>query len=323
VLGCASIARRRVLPALVAEPDAQLVAVASRSRAKCAAFAAEFGCAAAGDYDELLARTDLDAVYIPVPTGLHEHWAARALRSGRHVLCEKPVATSAAGAAALFDLAAARGLVLMENLMFLRHGQHEAVERLVAAGAIGEVRGFSAAFGIPPLPDDDVRYDPALGGGALFDVGVYPLRAAQLFLGAELEVAGAVLSVNAPKTVDTAGHVLAYQHGGVGAHLAFGFVHGYHSRYELWGSEGRLVLDRAFTPPADLAPVVRVERPGRIETHELAPDDQVGNTVRAFAQAALGRTPPPGDNGSVALARLVERVRAAAATTALLPAVLH
>jgi dTDP-3,4-didehydro-2,6-dideoxy-alpha-D-glucose 3-reductase len=313
VLGCADIAWRRVLPAIVAEPRIRLVAVASRDAAKARRFTERFGGEPVAGYEPLLDRGDLDAVYIPLPTGLHARWAVRALRRGLHVLVEKPLATSRAEAAVMLDTARAADRRLMENFMFLHHGQHQEVRRLVAAGEIGELRSFSCAFGIPPLPAGNVRHRADLGGGSLLDVGVYPLRAARLMLGPDLDPVGAVLRTDPELGVDVAGHVLLTTPTGVTAELSFGFEHAYRSSYALWGSAGRIVLDRAFTPPPTLRPVLRLEKQDLVQEFTLAADDQYGAVVRSFAAAVLDKVPPrDGEEDLLGMSDLVDRVRSCA-----------
>ncbi|MEV4636651.1 Gfo/Idh/MocA family oxidoreductase [Actinoplanes sp. NPDC049548] len=314
VLGCASIARRKMLPALVADPSVDLVAVASRTADRAAEFAALFGCAGVTGYDELLARSDIDAVYIPLPAGLHAEWVRAALEAGKHVLVEKPAVTSSADAVALVELAAKRDLLLMESFMFLYHGQHAAVADLVASGAIGETRAFTSDFGIPPLPAGDIRNDAALGGSALADVGVYPLRAAQLFLGPDLEVVGATSTVDPALGVDVAGAVLLRNPAGVTAQLSYGFTHMYRSMYALWGGTGRLELHRAFTPPDSWQPVLRIERQSVVEERTLPADSQFPNVVRAFTAAIQDRAAAQAHGADlVRQAALVDAVRAASA----------
>ncbi|WP_063804433.1 Gfo/Idh/MocA family protein [Streptomyces roseifaciens] len=282
LLGCADIALRRVLPAVARTGGIALTAVAARDAARAAQVAQQYGAVAAAGYAELLERDDVDAVYVPLPSALHAEWTERALLAGKHVLAEKPLTLDAGETARLVDLARSRGLVLMENFMFVHHPQHRRVRQLLDEGAIGELRTLHAAFAIPPRPDDDIRYRADLGGGALFDVGVYPLRAAQLLLGPGLEVTGADLRTDAERGVDVAGSVLLRRHDGVTAHLTFGMEHHYTSRYEVLGSTGRLRLDHAFTPPAGHRPVVVVERQGGVEELELEPFDQVTAAVRAL-----------------------------------------
>ncbi|MFC8827291.1 Gfo/Idh/MocA family protein [Streptomyces sp. NPDC057137] len=287
VLGCAEIARRRMLPAFAASAHTRLVAVASRDAARARSTAAPYDARPVHGYHPLLERDDIDAVYVPLPAALHHTWVEAALRAGKHVLAEKPLTTEATGTARLFRLARRGGLALVENVMFVHHPQHETVRRLVADGAVGELRSFRAEFSVPRLPAADIRHQPELGGGALWDTGVYPVRAALHFLGPHLEAVGAVLTKDRGLGVDTSGAALLRTPSGVTAQLAFGLDHGYASAYELCGSHGRISVDRAFTPPADHAPVVRIEsRAGRREIR-LEPCDQVAAAVSAFASAAL------------------------------------
>lgn len=239
VLGTASIARRRLLPALAACPDTRLVAVASRALATAEDAAAPYGCRAVEGYEALLARDDVDAVYVPLPAALHAPWVRAALTAGKHVLAEKPLSTDAATTRGLFALARDQGLVLSENMMFVHHARHTAVRRLLEDGAIGEVRAFHAAFTVPRPPDGDIRHSAGLGGGALGDMGVYPLRAALHLLGDGLRVAGAVLTAAPGSEVETSGAALLRTPEGASVHCAFGMGQSYRSLYEVWGNAAR------------------------------------------------------------------------------------
>lgn len=311
VLGCANIARRRMIPALLEQPLTELVAVASRTAGKAGSFADQFGCEAVTGYENLLARTDIDAIYIPLPAGLHAQWAVRALAAGKHVLCEKPLATTSAEAHEAVALARERGLLLMESFMFLHHSQHTAVQKLVADGAIGEIRAFSSEFGFPPLPPEEDRY-LARRASALLEVGVYPIRAAQLFLGSGLEVVGAHLrtDADADSGLDVSGAALLRAPSGASAHLTFGFGHFYRCTYSLWGSVGRLSLHRAFTTPDAHPPTVRIERQDHVEELTLAPDHQFVNIAGAFARTVLeGQDFEPHAEAILRQAALVDAVR--------------
>jgi predicted dehydrogenase len=289
VLGAADIAWRRVLPAIEAAPEAELVGVASRDLLKAQRFTDRFGGRPEPGYAELLERADIEAVYVPLPAALHADWVERALLAGKHVLAEKPLTTERARTAELLALAKECGLVLMENVMFVHHPRQAAVRRLLEHGAIGELRSFRAAFAIPQLPPDDIRFQPELGGGALLDVGYYPVRAALHLLGGGLELVGATLERPADHRVETGGAALLRTPDGVSVHLTFGIGYAYRSEYELWGSKGRLRVDRAFTPPADHAPVLELVLPAGPERVELEPADQVAATVAAFTAAVRGR----------------------------------
>ncbi|MET9845390.1 Gfo/Idh/MocA family protein [Streptomyces ossamyceticus] len=289
LLGAADIAVRRILPAVSRAPGITLTAVASRDPDRAKALAAAYGADALPDYRAVLADPHVDAVYVPVPAALHADWVRAALEAGKHVLAEKPLTTDPRTTAELVALARKSRLVLRENHLFVHHPQHRAVLDLIARGAVGEVRAVSAAFAIPPRPPADIRYRPDLGGGALLDVGVYPLRAAQLLLGPALRVAGAVLRTDPARGVDVGGAALLCRDAdGATAHLTFGMEHRYTSRYEVLGSTGRLRLDHAFTPPPDHRPVLLLEGPDGVRRHELEPYDQCLGGVEAFARAVRG-----------------------------------
>ncbi|MCX5199467.1 Gfo/Idh/MocA family oxidoreductase [Streptomyces sp. NBC_00249] len=309
VLGCADVAFRRMLPAMVRGPLVSLVAVASRDAGKARSFAGRFGCDAVEGYERLLARPDIDAVYIPLPTRIHAQWSVRALRAGKHVLCEKPAATTLREASQVVAAAREGGLLVMESFMFLHHGQHARVRELLRDGVIGRLREVSADFGIPAPPAS------ASSGtlSSLEETGVYPLRAARLFAGEQLEVVGATLSPASGAGADTSGTVLLRSPSGVTARLGFGWDRSYRCAYELWGSEGRLTLDRAFTTPDTHRPVLRVERPEGVRELTLLPEAQFENTVEAFALAVRRQA----DFGShyddvLRQATLVEAVRSSA-----------
>jgi dTDP-3,4-didehydro-2,6-dideoxy-alpha-D-glucose 3-reductase len=321
VLGCADIGWRRTLPAMVEEPSVTVTAVASRDPEKAAAFAQRFGAEPVTGYAELLARDDVDAVYVPLPTGLHAEWVGRALESGKHVLSEKPLCADSGQAERLLLAARERGLLLWENLTFVHHPQHRAIRELVTAGELGEVRSVSAVFGIPPLPPTDIRYRPELGGGALLDLGPYVAQTALLFLGPELEVVGATLRTDPGSGVDVAGAALLRSATGATAHLAFGFEHTYASAYTIWGDTGRLELDRAYTPPPDWVPTLRIHRQTGTEVRDLQPENQFRASARSFAEAVRLGEPRPLDLVHILRrAALLDEIRERAGVPAAVPA---
>ncbi|MQA12512.1 MAG: gfo/Idh/MocA family oxidoreductase [Pseudonocardiaceae bacterium] len=285
VLGCADIAVRRVLPALAAMPDAQVTVIASRDPAKAATVTSVFGGEPVHGYAAALDRDDVDAVYLPVPVALRPEWTERALLAGKHVLAEKPVTAEYGPTARLFTLARERGLALMENIMFVTHPLHREVRRLIEDGAIGALRSFHSAFTVPERAADDIRYQPALGGGALLDVGIYPVRAAMYFLG-ELSVTGTVLSRSPGHVVDTSGAILLQTPGKVPAQVTFGMENAYLSAYELRGDRGRVIVDRAYQPPPDNDPVIQLEQPDGRRHLRQPPADQVTATLARFVSAA-------------------------------------
>ena len=182
VLSTAGIGRL-VIEATRAADHAEFVAVASRDADRARAFAGELGLEASfGSYEELLASSQLDAVYVPLPVAMHTEWTVKALEAGKHVLCEKPFATSAADAARCFDAAEAAGRYCVEGLMYRHHPQTTLARQLVAGGAIGRLAHVRAALSVS-VPPDDIRRSLELGGGALGDLGCYCASAIRLFAG--------------------------------------------------------------------------------------------------------------------------------------------
>ena len=188
---------RVVVPAIGGSTEAEFVAVAGRDAGRAAAYATELGVPRSfGSYDELLACDEVDAVYVPLPIALHTEWTIRALRAGKHVLCEKPFATTAADAAACFDAAEAAGRICIEGLMWRHHPQTLLAQKLIADGVIGDVSFIRAALSVSVGPGD-IRRTGRLGGGASLDLGCYCISAIRLF-------GGQPTAVSAAQVIDTA-----------------------------------------------------------------------------------------------------------------------
>ena len=176
ILGTGNIARKFAgqLPQC---SRAELTAVGSRRAQSAERFAEEFGGSARGGYDALLADADTEAVYVSLPNSLHCEWTVRALEAGKHVLCEKPIASNLAEAEEMFDVARRTGRVLIEAFMYRCHPAIEKLIETVGSGTIGQVKLIRShfTFNRPDAPDD-VRFQPDLAGGSLMDVGCYPIN---------------------------------------------------------------------------------------------------------------------------------------------------
>jgi predicted dehydrogenase len=192
ILGAARIAPRAVVQPARAFPGAQAFAVAARDAERARRFAARYEIPRVHpDYDTLLADPDVDAVYVPLPNGLHARWTIRALEAGKHVLCEKPFAASVAEAEAMAAAAARAGRVLVEAFHYRYHPLFARVRAILDAGEIGEVRHLEAHLCIPCFPPGDIRYRADLAGGALMDAGCYTVHILRHLTGAEPEVVAA------------------------------------------------------------------------------------------------------------------------------------
>ncbi|MGH3102328.1 MAG: Gfo/Idh/MocA family protein, partial [Thermoleophilia bacterium] len=273
VLSTASIGRL-VIEAARAADHAEFVAVASRDADRARAFADELGLEAGfGSYEELLASSAVDAVYVPLPVALHTAWTVKALEAGKHVLCEKPLATSAAGAARCFDAAEAAGRHCVEGLMYRHHPQTTLARELVAGGAIGRLAYVRAALSVS-VPPDDIRRSVRLGGGALGDLGCYCVSAIRLFAGEPAQVWAAQVR-DGPAGVDL--HLAATLRlpGDVLAQFDVALDLTRRDELELVGTEGHLTIP---DPWLCRAPHLELSRNGRVEHIPVDPEGTLGLT---------------------------------------------
>jgi predicted dehydrogenase len=287
VLGCSEFAGRAMIPAIKDTPEIELKAVASRELAKARGFADRFGCDAVGGYGRLLEREDIDAVYVPLPPGLHEEWVLRSLDAGKHVLVEKPFAGTAEIGVALVRRAKEQKLLILENFLFLHHSQFAWVRDCLAKGTLGELRLLRTTFTIPPLKPDNFRYQSALGGGALLDLAPYVVRFARVFLGEPITLMGAIIREDPVRRVDVSGTAQFVNKSGLVAQVAYGFDTHYQCFWEFLGTQAKLVVERGYTPPPGFTPVVRIESQGRREEIVLPADNHYRNMCRHFARTVI------------------------------------
>lgn len=264
--------------------DATVTRIASRSFERARELADAVGCRPSRCYADAVTADDVDAVYIPLPLAHHAEWTERALAAGRHVLVEKPIDLDPSRLRALAADAASRGLVLAENMTFVHHPEFRTAVDLVADGAVGDLRNVSAAFTVPRRDPGDIRLDPALGGGALADTGVYPVRVAVEFLGSALSVAG-VTAAWSSTGVDMYGSALIDAGHGCSAALMYGMDNAYRSGYEVAGSRGRLTASGAFSRRPDAPSALILETSTGTREYHQGPFDQFLGTIDAFAAA--------------------------------------
>jgi D-xylose 1-dehydrogenase (NADP+, D-xylono-1,5-lactone-forming) len=293
ILSTANI-NEKVLAGVSGSPAVSVVAVGSRSSDSAREFAERFEIPRAhGSYEELLADDEVEAIYIPLPNGLHVEWTLAALAAGKHVLCEKPLSPRAEEVERCFDAAEQAGLVLSEAFMWRHHPQAERLVSLVREGAIGELRLIRASFSfdLPQFPN--VRWDAELDGGALMDVGCYCVSGSRLLAGAEPErVHGE--AVMAPSGVDARFAGTMRFPGDVLAVFDCGFDLPPRDELEAIGSGGTLFLDdpwHSLQPRIELRSAdgsfdfVEVERanPYRLELEDLSA------AIRGEREPRLGR----------------------------------
>jgi D-xylose 1-dehydrogenase (NADP+, D-xylono-1,5-lactone-forming) len=313
VLGTGKIGVRAVIPAIRSSSNGRLVAVASRDLARAQALAAQLepGVRAFGSYEALLADPDVEAVYIPLPNSQHAEWSIRAAQAGKHVLCEKPLALTAAEARRIVEACHAAGVLLLEGFMYRFHPQMQWVREQLAAGRIGVANLVRAsfAFDIRDRPRD-IRLQAALGGGSLMDVGCYPVNLCRMVYGGEPEAAATRVVVPPGAEVEW----------GVGAALDFGdgrlgvidcsFQQPRHQRAEIVGPDGYIIVETPFTPGLGDV-VVRVVVGDETLERRVEGVDQYRLEVEHFAACARTGAPldiPPEDAvGNAAAIEMIYR----------------
>jgi predicted dehydrogenase len=186
ILGAARIAPAALVKPASSSSEVDVVAIAARSLERAQTFAARHGIPRThSSYEALLADPDIDAVYNPLPNGLHGRWTRAALEAGKHVLCEKPFTANAAEAREIARVAEASGRVVMEAFHYRYHPLALRVEELVASGELGTLERVETALSFPLPKFSDIRYDYALAGGATMDAGCYAVHMARTFGGGE------------------------------------------------------------------------------------------------------------------------------------------
>ena len=315
ILGTARIARQAFLPAVAAAGGGVVTAVAGRDLDRARQYAAENGIGrAVQGYQALVDDPDVDAVYVPLPNALHAEWTTRALRAGKPVLCEKPLCASLAETEQVLAVARETGTPLWEAFVFPFHEQMTKIRGLLADGALGELREIQSTFSFVLNHPDDFRLRRGLAGGALNDVGCYPVRlAVELFTGeAESAVATATLGgdgvdVDLQGIVDYAGHQRLI--------VSCSFLRSDDRFSRLLGTAGQIHLTDPFHPGPDDSFTLFEE--GK-EPRVYASTDEVPSftaAIRHIQRVVAGLEPPlhlAVDN-SLASARALHALHEAAA----------
>lgn len=293
------IAFRRFLPALKEAGCFEYVGVAiankeefvgatdeilAKERAKAQSFVDSYGGKIYEGYRNLIESEDIDAVYLPLPPGLHYQWAKVALNAGKHILVEKPCTTALSKTQDLLQEAEGKGLAVHENYMFAFHSQLQAVNDIVDSGEIGDVRLYRISFGFPLRAQNDFRYNKALGGGALLDCGGYTFKYASILLGQTAKMKYAQSNNIDGYSVDMYGSAALVNDKGVTAQVAFGMDHNYKCELEVWGSKGTIYTNRILTAPAGLVPEVIIRKGNEEEKRNLPADDAFKKSILHFSK---------------------------------------
>ncbi|MDH3752285.1 MAG: Gfo/Idh/MocA family oxidoreductase [Acidimicrobiia bacterium] len=323
ILSTAHIGMALVTPAIQAADNCAVVALASREKTRARAAADQLGIETAyGTYEQLIADPDIDAIYNPLPNHLHLPWTVAAAEAGKHVLCEKPIGLTSAEARTIAATAESTGVKIMEAFMYRFHPTWAAVRDIVASGRIGPIQVIQAWFSYFNDDPANIRNVAEWGGGALMDIGCYPINVSRMLFGAEPTVVGATMTHDPSSGVDIVTTALLQFPTGVAAFTCATQLES-DQRVHIYGRDGRISVEIPFNVPSDRPTRIFVTQGGdppvapAVETLSFDPADQYSLQARAFAAAVLDDVPVPLPLAdSIANMTVIEEIVASAASNA-------
>jgi len=278
---------RKVIPGARASEKVDIVAVASRDRARAEAYAKQWEIERAyGSYEALLDDPEIDAVYISLPNTMHREWSIRSVEAGKHVICEKPFSRRPEDVEAAYDAAERMGRLLTEAFMYRHNPQTEKLVELARSGTVGEIRVVRSAFSYSLYDTENIRLRTDVDGGSLMDVGCYCVNGSRLLGGEPHSVSGqAYIGPSGTDWVFTGAMRFA---GDVHALFDCGTCLPNRDELEVIGTEGSLFLD---DPWHCNVPVIEIRRDGGVERVELDAVDSYRLELENLADAIAGEAP--------------------------------
>ena len=321
ILGCSGIGKSRTIPGLLACENAELYAIAGRNEEKLKAYAEPFAPKKLyTDYQALLEDENVDAVYLPLPNGIHMEWVEKAAKAGKHILCEKPMALTEEQVREMFAAAKANG-VLLEEAYAYRHAQlAQKVKEIVDSGAIGRIRYLESKHSTFDTNRSGIRYQKGNGGGAEYDVTCYNVSLASYLLGKDPEDMSVYCGFDKETGVDTSDAVMLRYEEGVTAMLYAGLDAYRRGCYSILGDTGRIDVDHKFNSSGVCH--IRVSTGARPQGAEYVDEtttdytiwveDNYKREIELFSDAVLNGTPLTiSEEESLRTARVCDAIRKA------------
>lgn len=321
ILGCSGIGKSRTIPGLLACENAELYAIAGRNEEKLKAYAEPFAPKKLyTDYQALLDDENVDAVYLPLPNGVHMEWVEKAAKAGKHILCEKPMALTEEQVREMFAAAKANG-VLLEEAYAYRHAQlAQKVKEIVDSGAIGRIRYLESKHSTFDTNRSGIRYQKGNGGGAVYDVTCYNVSLASYLLGKDPEDMSVYCGFDKETGVDTSDAVMLRYEEGVTAMLYAGLDAYRRGCYSILGDTGRIDVDHKFNSSGVCH--IRVSTGARPQGAEYVDEtttdytiwveDNYKREIELFSDAVLNGTPLTiSEEESLRTARVCDAIRKA------------
>lgn len=281
ILGCSSIAQKSMIPAIKNSTKGQLHMIGSRSEKKAQKFAEEFSVKLHGSYDDVLESKQIDAVYLSLPPSLHEKWAIKAARSGKHIICEKPVVLSIESARKVIRECKKNNVRIIENFAFKFHPQHTKCLEIIKNNKIGKVFSLHGRYGFNlNVSQKNFRLNKKLGGGVLNDVGCYLICISNLILKEKPTSVFCDLEFN--DIIDVSGHIYMKYSNEKTSIGSFSYRNYFQSSYDVWGKSGIIEVKRAFNIRDNMPGIITLNRNDKIKKITISPSNQFQTLVETF-----------------------------------------
>lgn len=307
ILGTAKIARTSVGPGINLAKNAEIAAIAGRKEDKLKEFGSLLGAKRLHkSYEDLLDDPEIQAVYIPLPNGLHQEWILKAIAKGKHVLCEKPLCLNEAQAKEVFEAADKKGVLLAEAFAYIHNPLIQRAKEIVKSGKLGSLRSIDGHFYFLLDEPDNIRWDKDLGGGAAYDIGCYPLSLIRFLADEEPEE---VLSHNlmTPKGVDIHSSGVLLFPSGVTSVYHCGFDTGFSMGCRVFGTQGWMEIPMSFNQKGNL--YLEIHKDGKVIREEVFSQDNYQLEVEDFSRAILGGgRPMVSPEHTLGNARVIDRI---------------
>jgi len=266
IIGCSDIAKKSTIPAIKNNKNSELEIIGSRSIQKAEKFAKEFTCNEFGNYDDVINNKNIDAVYISLPISMHEKWAIKAAKAGKHILCEKSATLSYNSAKKIIKECKKNNVKIMENFVFKFHPQHKKFLDIIKQNTIGNIYTFSSKYGFNlPHSKKNFRFNNQLGGGALNDVGCYLISASTFIFKDIPKSVFCNLEINNKLNIDIRGSVLLTFPKNRSALVSFSYDNYFQSTYDVWGTKGLMKIERAFNVPENMKTIISLNQNDKIK----------------------------------------------------------
>jgi predicted dehydrogenase len=283
IIGCSSIAKKSTIPAIITGKNSVLEMIGSRSIIKAKKFAKEFSCNEFGNYDDVLKNKNIDAVYISLPISMHEKWAIKAAKSGKHILCEKSATLSYNSAKKIVRECKNNNIKIMENFVFKFHPQHKKILDIIKQNTIGNIHVFSSKYGFKfPISNKNFRFNKKLGGGVLNDVGCYVVSASTFVFNELPTSVFCNLEFNNKLNIDIRGSIFLTFSKNRTAFGSFSYNDYFQSTYDVWGTKGLVKTERSFNVNKDMKTVISLNQNDKIKKIRIPPSNQFKFAIEDF-----------------------------------------